>query len=473
MNVLLIRPPDPMGHVQLLSHTRPMNLAYLAGYLRVHQMNVRILDYETTPFSGKSFVKTLKEFAPQLIGLSCMTPTIINGAKICDLAKLYSKDIITVVGGPHANGLPVETLKEFPSFDCLIFGEGEATLLELCQQAQKGINFTEIDGIVYRNNDRIVKNQARPLIEDLDNIPFPARDLIEYNSQVGHSARGFSNQVRSTEIFASRGCPYPCSFCAIQSTFGKTVRFRNASCVEEEINYLIDHYNFNHIVVGDDTFSLKKDRTYDLCDVFARTGIESWNCDTRVNTVSPELLKAMKDSGCRKVAFGVESGSQRIIDLIGKKITIDQVHNAVHWANETGIEHIEGNFIIGSHPSENMDDLNKTRELIHSLPWTFVSVSIVVPYPGTGVYSMMKEGGMLHDDISWEDYVMFGKLPKWHTEHFSPKDLVRLQKKITREFYLNTSYIFKRLTSIRSWTEAQYWFTSGTAYLKWQLTGRV
>ncbi|MBF0233852.1 MAG: B12-binding domain-containing radical SAM protein [Desulfamplus sp.] len=473
MNVLLIRPPDPLQHVQLLSHTKPMNLAYLAAYLREHGIDVWLVDYEISLFEEKNFIRLVKDRGPSIIGVSCMTPTIKNGAQICALAKKVSDKIVTVVGGPHANGLPVQTMEEFSVFDYLVYGEGEVTLLELCHLVLDGGDAGGINGLVYRDGDSLVKNNPRGLIKNLDAIPFPARDLVEFDTQSGHFVRGFTNKILSTELFTSRGCPIGCSFCAIQTTFGKTVRFRDLSYVEEEIRQFKDEYAFNHVVVADDTFTLRPDRVLELCDIFKRTGITSWNCDTRVSTVSREMLLEMKKSGCQKVAFGVESGSQRIMDLVGKKITVEKVEHAVNWAKEAGIKHIEGNFIIGAHPSETIEDIEKTEKLIRSLPWTFVSVTVIVPYPGTEVYAQMKQNDCLDDDLDWQDFVMFGKKPKWRTEHFSADELVRIQKSLTRKFYLNPKYILKQLFSIRSWAEADYWCSSGISYLNWYFTGRI
>lgn len=473
VNILLVRPPDPFQHVRLLSHTKPMNLAYLAAYLRSRGFNVTIADYETEAFERRSFHRLLREKTPSVVGVSCTTPTIRNGARICELAKAYNEDIVTVVGGPHANGLPVETLREFPAFDCLVYGEGEETLRELCQTvAEQGTDFA-IPGLVYRKDQEVIQNPSRELLDDLDELPFPARDLIDYSVQPGHSTRGFPNNILSTELFTSRGCPFGCSFCAIQTAFGNTVRFRKTSYIQEEVAQIDRDGRFRHIVIADDTFSLKKARAFEICDILGRSGIVSWNCDTRVTSVSKELLISMRKSGCQKVAFGVESGSQRILDLIGKRITVDQVRQAVWWAKEAGIKHIEGNFIIGSDPSETPDDLEMTKDLISSLPWTFVSVSIIVPYPGAPVAGHMRELGLISTDASWEDYVMIGASPKWRTVHFSSKDLLRLQRQLTRQFYLRPGYIIRQLAGIRSLRDVRYWSSAGASYAKWYLTGRL
>ncbi|MBI5701713.1 B12-binding domain-containing radical SAM protein [Candidatus Saganbacteria bacterium] len=473
MNILLVRPPDSLQNATLLSHTKPINLAYIAAYLLQKGFNVKIIDYEIQAFSSEAFLNILSEFKPGVIGVSCMTPTIKNGAAICELAKQHDINIKTVVGGVHANGLPVRTLDEFDSFDYLVYGEGEITFHELCLCFQDKKSVAEVTGIVYRD-DRgvIVKNSPRALIKDLDILPFPARDLIDFGQQVGHSSRGFTNKIRSAEIFTSRGCPVGCTFCAIQATFGRMVRFRSPVYIEREIKECVEKYGCNHIVIADDTFTLIKEHALKICDILKRSGIKSWNCDTRVNTVSEELLTAMKDSGCQKVAFGVESGSQRIIDLIGKKITVEQVKNAVSLAKKVGIKHIEGNFIIGSDPSETLEDVAQTKKLINSLSWTFVSVTVIVPYPGTPLYDSMQAKGLLKVE-EWEDFVMFGKVPKWRTENFTATELVGLQKELTKSFYLNPKYIIRQLLGIRTIKDVQYWANAGFSYIKWYLTGKV
>ncbi|MBU1566443.1 MAG: B12-binding domain-containing radical SAM protein [Proteobacteria bacterium] len=473
MHVLLIRPPNQFSNSKILSHIMPMNLAYLAGYLRKHHTSVSILDYEVRKYSNEHYLSVLREQKPTFVGVSCMTAAVSAGAQLCKFAKEYDKNILTIIGGSHANALPKETMREFSAFDFLIFGEGEETLLDLCRKYQEPKEYSSIPGIVYRDGDEIVKNGSRSLIADLDSIPFPARDLIIEPPKKGHVSRGFSNDLRPTSIYTSRGCPYKCSFCAIQNTFGNTVRFRKIPLIEQEIKEVIKEFNFNHIIIADDTFALKKDRPYELCDVFARNGINSWSCDTRVNSVTRELLQAMKDSGCKKVSFGVESGSQRILDLIKKNIQVEQVTQAARWAKEVGFKHIEGNFIIGADPTETLEDLALTRKLILSLPWTFVSVSIIVPYPGTPLYRTMQKNNLIQSDSAWEDFVMFGKPPKWRTDNFSAEELIKLQKQITRSFYLRPQYILKQLMTIRSFSDLNYWITAGISYISWYCKGRL
>lgn len=471
--VLLIRPPDPFQSSALLSHTRPMNLAYLAAALQRGGFDVVIADYEITPYSLAGLQQVLDSFSPAVVGFTAMTPTIVSAAALAEDVKRLYPGIVTVAGGGHVSALPEFTMRQFPCFDYVVIGEGETTLTELCLRLRDGGLDQDIAGIAFRKNGAVTVNKPRDLIADLDTIPFPARELIDYSRQAGHSSRGFSNHLHSTELFTSRGCPVGCSFCAIQATFGRSIRFRDSLCIKDELDQVVRKHGFNHVVIADDTFTLQPDRAAAISEILGQSAIESWNCDTRVNSVSPELLKSMKRNGCEKVAFGVESGSQRLLDAMGKGVRIEQVRNAVNWARAAGIRHIEGNFIIGSDPSETLEELDLTRDLICSLPWTFVSVAVVVPYPGTPLRERMLAAGLIDNQTGWEDYVIFGKQPGWRTENFSGGELLQHQRSLTRSFYLRPSYIASRLASIRSWGELRYWATAGISYLKWYTTGKA
>jgi radical SAM superfamily enzyme YgiQ (UPF0313 family) len=182
--------------------------------------------------------------------------------------------------------------------------------------------------------------------------------------------------------------------------------------------------------------------------------------------VDPEKLRKMVRSGCTKVAFGVESGSQRVLKLNRKKIDLERVRAAVRWAREAGIRHVEGNFIIASHPDETWDDVKQTTAFMHALPFTFVSISVLVPYPGTENYERMDEAGLIHSK-DWSRYVMFGREPCWRTTHFSAAQLIELQKVANRRFYLHPRRLLRLLSTIRSPKELAYYMRSSLSFLRW------
>lgn len=474
MKIILVRPSDPRVNVAILTHSSPINLGYLAAYLIKHGHKVEIWDYEVEKITDDGFVERIRQAQPSVIGFSCMTPTIINGHKMAYLVKKNFPNILTLVGGPHSTAWPKKVLESFLHFDVVVIGEGEETLLELCQAIDKKQDLTGILGITYRTNQGIREESRRPLIKDLDKLPFPQRDLLHINSvRRGHLSRGISNRLKSTEIYTSRGCPFSCIFCASRVTMGSTTRFRSPENVLAEVEECIKEYNFDHFIIADDTFTLNLDRAIKICQGFKKLSVRSWHCSgTRVNTVSPKLLKVMAETGCQKVAFGVESGSPRIMELNGKRINVKQVKNAFKWARQAGIKFVEGNYIIGSHPSETKEDLQMTIDLIRDTKPDLISMTMIVPYPGTKIYDLMKEKGYIFTE-DWEKFVMIDQLPCWRTEHFSPEQLSNFQKKMTRSFYLRPSYILHILSRIRSMQEMRYWIEVGFGFIKWQIKGRL
>lgn len=463
--ILLIRPPTVMKGSAFIATQFPLNLAAIAASLLAKDYEVDIWDYDVEEFDESDFGKKLKNFSPCAVGISCYTPTVINGHRIAASVKRYLPEAKVIVGGPHVSALPEETLNEFSGFDIGVLGEGEETMTELADRLTVGHPLDDLRGIVYRRAGSLCVTERRPPIEDLDGLPVPARHLLKRHLYKGQSHRGFSRGfLNITEIMTSRGCPNRCIFCASDVVMQGPVRFRSASSVKGEIAECAERYGFNHFTISDDTFTLKEDRLYEICEEFSRSKV-TWNCNARVWPISRKMLSGMARSGCAGITFGVESGSPRLLKLIKKNVTVEQIEDAFRWSKEAGIKLVEADIIIGSHPSETEDDIRMTNKLLRRLSPDMIMASVIVPYPGTAIYDMMKEKNLIFKDRKWDDFVLFGKEPSWRTEHFDQKELLGLQKKMLTGFYFKPSYIMGRLSKIKNPRELLYWFRAGSGFL--------
>lgn len=465
MKIILVNPPRSARRPYFLAVQMPLNIAYLAAYLKERGFEPEIWDFEVEKFTEALFIERLKKAKPKVVGLSCFTPTILNGHYLAKLVKENCPKAVTVVGGVHASALPRRTLTEFENFDYLIAGEGEETFFEFCRKVKDKQSLRGIKGLITKENKDF---EARPLISDLDQIPFPARELLKVNLYKGAANKGFSrNCLNIAEIFTARGCPYQCIFCASHLTMDRKVRLRSIGNISAEISDCVKKYRTNHITFLDDTFTLDRQRVKELCRYLKKNNL-TWNATgTRVNTVDKELLDEMAKSGCLGLAFGVESGSQHILDLMKKGITLTQVRDAFKWAREAGIKSLEADFIIGAHPDETKEDLDSTKKLIKELNPDILSVAYIVPYPGTEANRIMKERNLLSKEENWNDFVLFGnKKLSWRTTYFSPEELPKLQRKFLGDYYFTPKYIFKRITKLRNLNEFFYWGRSALDFLK-------
>lgn len=463
--ILLIRPPSVMKGTSFIATQFPMNIAGIAAGLLAKGYDVRIWDFDVEGLDGKAFGEKLREFSPFIVGISCYTPTIINGHKIAALVKRYLPEALTVVGGPHVSALPIETLGEFSGFDLGVVREGEETMVELADAASKQMGLEGVSGLVRRKDGLIAMTAERRPIGDLDILPFPARQLLNISLYKGQSHRGFSRSfLKITEIMTSRGCPNRCIFCASDVVMDRAVRFRSPGSVRREIGECVERYGFNHFTISDDTFTLKEDRLYDICDEFSARKV-TWNCNARVWPVSKKMLARMAKSGCAGITFGVESGSPRILKLINKNITLQQVEDAFRWSKEAGIKLIEADVIIGSHPSETKEDLAMTGMLLKRISPDIAMISVIVPYPGTQIYDMMRSRGLIFKDGQWDRFVLFGREPSWRTENFSPSELLAMQKKMMLDFYFRPLYMLRTVAKMRDPREFGYWFGAGRDFL--------
>lgn len=375
--------------------TDPMlSVGYLAAALRNAGFSTGIFDPKYEGIGFEESLKRVKEINPSFIGISSMTHEIVRAHKFASLLKKWNKNIIVAVGGAHATALPFETVKEFPDFDFLVAGEGEDAIVELANYLEgNGVAISGIKGLVYRNNGEIRENPGREWNLELDRLPFPAWDMYPVTRRTAFP------------VLASRGCPYSCLFC--MRVLGKKQRRRSPKSVVDEMEWVVNNFDPVEIYYEDETFGIDKNWAKEICEEIQRRGLQKrvkWTCNVRANLATKEFLAMIKDSGCYSVGVGVESGSEEILKVIKKGITLKQVEEVVRMCKELKLE-IRTYFILG-HPNETLKTAIKTIKFAAKLKPHYTVFGIMVPYPKTGIAEMIErnEGGYRPISKNWADF---------------------------------------------------------------------
>lgn len=439
MNIALIRPPKINGAFEKILIQEPINLACLGAFLNLNGFKVVIWDFEVEPFSEIILQQKITAANISIAGITSMTPTVNNAHNIAALIKKNSPLVITIAGGAHVSAIPRQSLEEFPEFDYLVLREGELPMLKLCQHIAENKTPVGIPGIAFAKNGDINITMPDGYIENLDTLPFPDRKLLNRDLYKNMYAAGINTPGKKpTVVFTSRGCSQDCTFCAVKKTSGPKVRLRNAKNVIEELTICKEELGYNHITFEDTNFTLKQDRFIEICYGLKRLGL-TWDCQTKVSLVNEKLINIMKECGCLKIAYGVESGSPKILSLIKKNITISQIKKAFELTHQVKIVACAF-FILGAHPQENTEDIILTEKLIHVIKPDVFQLGIICPYPGTEIFRIMKEEGLI-TAIDWRNFNFMHANQPWGTRHLSAKDLIKFQKQIYMRYLLSPVFL--------------------------------
>ncbi len=446
MKVLLISPPDGSLVYGKIGKRMPpsapsLGLAYIAAVLEENDIAVKLLDARGEHLELEEIKNEIREYGPQVVGITCITPTFGISIEIAKAVKEISRDILLVMGGPHVSATAGEILEKYSVVDIAAVGEGEYTMLEIAEQKE----LDTIDGIVFRKDGEIRWTKKRRLIKELDSIPFPSRhfyDLDNYHQPL-HEVYG----EPLTTILSSRGCPFDCTFCSSQITFGRGTRFRSAENVLEEMDMLIEKYNIKGVKFADDTFSLNRERLETLCKGIKKRGIY-WIGNARVDTLDKELLTLMKDSNCKMLLFGIETGDLDILKEYKKGTSLEQAREVMKWANQLKLD-TAATFIFGA-PLETKETIERTIEYAKELSPTYANFFILSPYPGTEIHERMEREGMMNLS-DWTEV----KSPKYENyiithPNLTKEELKKAQNDAYKRFYLNLRHIWLLMTGINS-----------------------
>lgn len=437
MKVLFVNPPQTASKYKFMGVIAPpLGIAYMAGVLQENNIDVEILDASAEDMDFKDVEKELLKRKPDLVALTALTPTIGRALETAQVVKETLPNLIVVMGGYHPTFNFIETLED-ENVDIVIRGEGEYIMLNLVQALENQSSLHDVKGIVFedKNSKEIVVNPEAPLIQDLDELPFPALNLLPMKKY-----RLLDMDTHMTTMITTRGCPMQCSFCSSAAMHGKKIRERSVENIVDEIEYLKTNYDIDTIAFMDDTFTLKKRKVMAICDEILKRNIEiMWGCTSRVDTLDEKLLKKMKEAGCITIFIGVESADQQQLDNMCKNTTIAKIENAFKIAHKLKIRTI-ASVALGM-PGDTKEIMNKTVKFVHKLKPNYAIYSLATPYPGTRFYKEAFEKNLIKIK-DWSKYTLI--TPILETIDCSLNDMRKIQAKAFMKFYLRPHYIIRQ-----------------------------
>ncbi len=435
-----------------------LGLLSLAAYIRKQGYRVDVIDILIQKIGMEDLIAYIEETNPKAIGFSAITPIFHNTVKYAQRIKERFPDILIVIGGHHATILTEEVTRDNPCFDLVVFGEGEQTLLEI-MDLYKAKNYqvkdflhdfkslSQVAGLAFRHYQKVIINSRRPVIEDVDQLPYPARDLVPMDKYVP-----LPNQYKRLPLLhmlVIRGCPFQCTFCSCNSVFGRKIRSKSPRKVVDEIRHLIDTYGARDISFWDDLLTVNEKWMTEVCDLIIQQKLDiSWTCYGRTDCVSPQLLKKMAEAGCWNIFFGFETGTQELLDRVKKGISVEQMKKANRWCRDAGIE-VRGSFMLGL-PGETPELGQKTIDFAKELSPQYAQFSLTTPFPGTELFKEAEKWGRLDKDFSKYSSFKVVFVPFGYKDE---DELKQMEKRAHFQFYFRLRAIIQFISKIRSWED--------------------
>jgi len=445
LKVLLISPPgtsskykrDPFINFSSL----PLGLAYMGAVLEKNGIHVEAVDCQAQEMSHEQLAKHIERRSPEVVGVQALTTSIYSAVEVANKVKQVSPETHVVLGGYHPSFCPEQTLNLSTSIDTVIRGEGEYTFLNLVKIFEGGGDGKKdgrfkINGLSFREGEKIVQTPQAPLIKDLDELPFPSRHLFP-----GDKYTILGLQMPAFTMVSSRGCPFTCSFCAVSAFYGRIWRPRSPQNVVDEIETVKPTRGVYGIAFMDDMFTLNKRRTLEICKLMKERKVNCiWGATIRADTVTYDLLRAMHDSGCIIIFLGVETGEQEILNKIRKGETIEQMKRIFKWTSSIGVDTVAS--VAFGLPGETKKSVMKTIEYVNSLKPDHVIFALATPYPGTSFHNEATDKGWIIDS-DWSNYTLFK--PLIETSNLTKDDLKSLLKYAYKRFHVNSTWLARRL----------------------------
>ncbi|MEW6602888.1 MAG: radical SAM protein, partial [Nitrospirota bacterium] len=420
----------------------PLGMVYLAALLREKGLDVMFIDANILNLTRKEIIQQLNEFGPDYVLYNVITDNLQHTISwIRDIRKEYNKPVI--IGGPHMEIYPQETL----SHECVdygVIGDGWETLPELLKALEHKKGLSDIKGLVYRENGGIVMTETRPKTVSLEDVPFPARDLLQNDKYdtVLSKARPI------TIMITALGCPFKCTYCCTDTN----LRARSADHIVAEVEECINRYGIKEIEFYDETFTVNRKKMNRFLDLVEEKGLKFyWSVRTRVDCVDKGLLRRMYKNGCIRINFGIESGDETVLKAINRNMSIDTIKDAVRWSKEAGIMTF-GFFMIGL-PQDTHESIEKTLTLMLELDLDFMQLNKFTMLPHSQIYEDYKNS--TGNDF-WREYTL-GKvtLDEFKRDYLkiTEEELDKYLERGYRKFYYRPTFIWKKLIAVSSFRE--------------------
>lgn len=454
MKVLVTNPPWPGPGYGVRSDVRwphkrkdkyieyPLYLSYTVSVLKKAGVDVRFLDGIVDELAIDEFVNIASDINPKIAIIECSTPSIRHDLASARALKERLPDVFTVLVGSHPTFFHKEILEENPSIDGICRGEFEYTVKDLALTLSNDGDISKVNGLSWRDASGIHFNNDRPLIKNLDELPFPDRDIVKIEPYKTAQYGG----RKGTCVCTSRGCPYRCTFCLWPNTmYGRRFRARSPENVVDELEELENQYQVREIYFDDDTINIDMERLIKICKLIQQRGLHlKWFCQARVDKIDEELLREMKGAGCYKIFFGIESGSQEILTKLEKDMTLEQAEQAFALCRKVGIQTLAF-FLLGI-PGETPQTMKQSVEFAKKLRPHSAQFAIAVPHPGTELYEECKKHGWLKAE-EWEDYAACNAVIE--TEEFTIDDVRAARLYAYKHFFFSPRYLFE--TAMGMW----------------------
>lgn len=452
MKVLLIR---PISNTYII--TPPLGLGYIATAARKAGATPYILDCAKDDLQQKDIENFVREFEPDVVGFQVWSMDVPSVQESLEIVKKINPEITTVLGGAHISGDPKEALDFFVKADYGFKGEGEEGFPLFLKRLQgEDIPIEAIPGLAWRQGEEVIVNHAS-LPADIDEVcGYPAWDLMDPNTYPRAPHQGFAKAFPNAPIIATRGCPFKCTFCATNALNGRTVRFRSVKHIIEEIRLLKEEYGVKEIHIEDDNFTVNKKFVREFCQEMLDQEMNIFwynSSGTRLDSLTPEILDLMQKAGCYTFTVAIESGSQRVLDLMKKHLKLETVRKQIKMMNDCGVKPT-GLFMIGF-PGETREEAYETVKFAKELDLKRAQFAIFHPLPGSDIYEELREKGLLSaDDIDWGEIRPSGAA--FAIGEMSKKELKSLQRRAFLEFHLRPRVLWSQLREVDSF--GHMWF---------------